>query len=112
MSKLYTCSTAFSVSAICLIGWTAWAAEGPTFAERLGWPEGTRVLILHSDDLGMSHASNQGTFEALEFGMVTSCSAMMPTPWVAELAEYVRKHPETDVGLHVTADDLRRHLPG
>ena len=55
-------------------------AQGPTFAERLGWPAGSRVLILHSDDVGMSHASNVGTIEALEYGMVTSVSVMMPTP--------------------------------
>jgi len=86
-------------------------AQDPTFAERLGWPKGARVLILHSDDLGMSHASNQGTFEALEFGLVTSCSAMMPTPWVPEFAAYIREHPDTDVGLHLTLtaewDDYR-----
>ena len=78
------------------------SAAEPTFAERLGWPEGSRVLILHSDDVGMSHASNQGTIEALEFGMVTSVSVMMPTPWVSEFARYVKLHPDTDVGLHLT----------
>lgn len=87
------------------------SAQDPTFAERLGWPEGSRVLILHSDDLGMSHASNEGTIEALEFGMVTSASVMMPTPWVVEFHRYIQKHPETDVGLHLTLtsewDDYR-----
>lgn len=93
------------VGAVCVLfaASTAFAQDPePTFAERLGWPEGARVLILHSDDLGMSHASNMGTIEALEFGMVTSVSVMMPTPWVVEFAEYVREHPSTDVGLHLT----------
>ncbi len=87
------------------------AAAEPTFAERLGWPEGSRVLILHSDDVGMSHASNRGSIEALEFGMVTSVSVMMPTPWVSEFARYVKKNPDTDMGLHLTLtsewDDYR-----
>jgi len=86
------------------------AAE-PTFAEKLGWPKGSRVLILHSDDLGMSHASNLGTIEALEFGMVTSVSMMMPTPWVPEFAKYCLENPGVDVGLHLTLtsewDDYR-----
>ena len=44
----------------------------------------------------MSHASNRGTFEALEFGMVTSCSAMMPTSWVPEFDAHIRMHPDTE----------------
>ena len=36
-----------------------------TYAERLGWEAGDRVLIIHSDDVGMSYASNQGTQAAL-----------------------------------------------
>ena len=38
----------------------AMRAEAETYAERLGFPEGARVAIFHSDDLGMFIDSNRG----------------------------------------------------
>jgi hypothetical protein len=39
-----------------------------TYAERLGFPRGSKVLILHIDDVGMSWDSNQGAIQAMEKG--------------------------------------------
>jgi hypothetical protein len=101
MHRLHSFSFTFLITAV-VFACPALFAQEETFAEKLGWPKGSRVLILHSDDLGMSHASNQGTIEALEFGMVTSVSMMMPTPWVPEFAKYCKDNPTVDVGLHLT----------
>lgn len=73
-----------------------------TYAERLGWGPNDRVLIIHSDDVGMSMANNRGSAEALEFGLVTSVSVMMPCPWVSEWLAYTKAHPTIDSGLHLT----------
>ena len=73
-----------------------------TLQERLGYSKDTKLLILHADDLGMSHSENAATFYALEHGSVTSASIMMPTPWVTEVAEYQHHHPMADFGLHLT----------
>ena len=35
-----------------------------TYAEMLGWPKGARVIILHVDDAGMSHESDEGVEES------------------------------------------------
>lgn len=73
-----------------------------TFAERLGWKATDVVVILHVDDVGMSHASNLGAIESVEKGVATSWSVMMPCPWVPEIAKYLKQHPDVDSGLHLT----------
>src|SRR5438874_12389832 len=73
-----------------------------TFAERLGWKPNDVVLILHVDDVGMSHSSNLGAIETTERGVATSFSIMMPCPWVPEITKYLKQHPEADCGLHLT----------
>ena len=82
-----------------------------TYAEKLGWPAGAKVLILHVDDAGMSAESNAGTIDALEEGSANSFSVMMPTPWVAQIVDYILANPEVDAGLHLTLnaewDDYR-----
>lgn len=76
--------------------------QEPTYAERLGWPEGARVVMFHCDDVGMSHSSNRGAIEALECGILTSLSMMMPCSWAPEFVKYLKEHPEVDNGLHLT----------
>lgn len=73
-----------------------------TFAERLGFPKNARVLIMHVDDVGMSWDSNQGAIQALEKGVATSLSIMMPCPWVPGFFHYMQDNPEVDAGLHLT----------
>jgi len=73
-----------------------------TYAEKLGFPKGAKVLILHVDDVGMSWDSNQGAFQAMEKGVANSLSVMMPCPWVPAFVHYLKDHPQTDAGLHLT----------
>lgn len=73
-----------------------------TLAERLGYGAGDRLLIVNGDDLAMSHAANAASFDALERGLMTSASIMVPAPWFPEAAAYARAHPEADFGLHLT----------
>src|ERR1700722_9075728 len=73
-----------------------------TYADRLGFHRGARVLILHVDDAGMSFDSNEGAENALTKGVSTSVSVMMPCPWVPGFVHFLKSHPEIDAGLHLT----------
>ncbi|UZD23911.1 polysaccharide deacetylase family protein [Algoriphagus halophytocola] len=72
-----------------------------TYAERLGFPKGKKVVIFHVDDAGMSYESNQGTFNAMQNGIASSCSVMMPCPWAGTFMRLSKEQPGMDIGLHL-----------
>lgn len=92
----------FLFFAVLLITGCTEASSQETYAEKLGFPKGSRVLILHVDDVGMSWDSNTGAINALEKGVATSLSIMMPCPWVPGFFHYLESHKNLDAGLHLT----------
>jgi len=96
----------WGVSAQTPVGGTG----GGTTAERLGYAPTDRVLMVHADDIGMSHSVNVATIDALRKGLVTSGSIMVPCPWFPEIAEHFRQNPGLDLGLHLTLTSEWKHL--
>ena len=70
-----------------------------TLAERLGYPADAKLLIVTCDDLGLTHASNVATYDALRHGLASSASLMVPCPWARDAAAGYRGE---DVGVHLT----------
>lgn len=77
------------------------AQKEKTYAEKLGFPKGAKVIIFHVDDAGMSVNSNEGAINSIEKGVATSTSIMMPCPWAASFAKYAVSKGY-DAGLHLT----------
>jgi predicted glycoside hydrolase/deacetylase ChbG (UPF0249 family) len=71
-------------------------------AQRLGYPADSKLLIIHADDLAVAHSADEASFTALESGAVTSASVMVPCPWLLEVSEWLKAHPDADLGLHLT----------
>ncbi len=70
--------------------------------QKLGFPDNTKLLIIHADDAGLAHAENQATMQALAKGMVNSTSIMMPCPWFYEMLEFSKHNIAYDYGIHLT----------
>lgn len=73
-----------------------------TLAEKLGYSKDDKLLIIHGDDVGVSHSQNMATFAAIKHGFVTSTSMMVPPAWSAEVGELAKEIPGLDIGIHIT----------
>ena len=71
-------------------------------AERLGYKADARVLIINADDFGMWHDQNEGVMTGLKEGVFTSSTILVTCPWFEEAAEFARKNPAADLGVHLT----------
>lgn len=91
-----------TVALLMLTASTHSSAQSKTLAERLGYPRDSKLLIIHADDLAVSHSEDSASFDALDKGAASSASIMIPCPWLTEVAAYAKAHPDADLGLHLT----------
>jgi len=81
-----------------------------TTAQKLGYGPNDKIIMVHADDIGMSHSVNVASIEAFKHNMITSGSIMVPCPWFPEIADYAKQHPELDLGLHLTLTSEWKYL--
>jgi predicted glycoside hydrolase/deacetylase ChbG (UPF0249 family) len=85
------------------------AAAPAPLEVRLGYPAGSRLLILHFDDLGVAGPENRSAWAARDSGLTVSASVIVPGPRFQEVAAYARAHPDFDLGVHLA---LTSEWPG
>ncbi len=78
------------------------SVEPKNWAEKLGYPAGSKVIILHVDDAGMCEEANIATSNYFENGNIQSAAVMMPCPNAGEMIEWAKKNPKHDIGIHLT----------
>lgn len=72
------------------------------WAEKLGFPKGKKVIMLHADDVGMCEEANIATEYYLKNNFIQSAAIMVPCPNADEFIEWAKANPTKDVGLHLT----------
>jgi predicted glycoside hydrolase/deacetylase ChbG (UPF0249 family) len=77
-------------------------AQEKTLSEKLGYSKEDKLLIIHADDIGLSHSENLATISSMTNGFVNSTSIMMPSAWSTEVGELIKEHPDLDIGVHIT----------
>ena len=73
-----------------------------TNAEKLGFPAGSKVILLHCDDAGMCDEANIAVRNYFETGDLRSAAVMVPCPYAMELVDWAKTQDLPDVGVHLT----------
>ena len=73
-----------------------------TWAEKLNFPKGKKVIMLHADDIGMCEEANIAAIDYLKSGKIQSAAVMMPCQYAPEMIEWAKKNQKEDIGLHLT----------
>jgi len=73
-----------------------------TNAEKLGYPAGSKVILLHCDDGGMCDEANIAIRNYFEKGDIQSAAVMVPCPYSEELVEWAKTQDSPDLGIHLT----------
>lgn len=73
-----------------------------TNAEKLGFPAGKKVILLHCDDAGMCEEANNAVMNYFTTGDIRSAAVMVPCPYAIQLVEWAKKLDSPDIGVHLT----------
>jgi predicted glycoside hydrolase/deacetylase ChbG (UPF0249 family) len=63
---------------------------------------GRKFVVIHEDDVGMTHGANSAFVELSALGACSCGSVMPPCPWFPEAVEMAKADPTLDLGVHLT----------
>ena len=93
-------------------------AQAEPWSEKLGYPAGKKVLILHADDIGMCYEANMAAKAMLTTKsqipgvmQIQSAALMVPCPWYNEMANWYKENPDYDIGPAPGADQRMEVVP-
>jgi hypothetical protein len=69
--------------------------------EMMGFKADAKLLIIHADDAGLSHATNQAVEDAFKKGGISSSSILVTAPSFQEIVNFSMDNPEFDFGIHL-----------
>jgi len=95
-------STILIFSILLLSVLSVFAQHKVTNAEKLGFPKGKKILLLHCDDAGMCEEANIAVQSYILKGDVLSAAVMVPCPYADDMIAWAIKHPSADIGVHLT----------
>jgi len=72
------------------------------------YAQGRRALVIHEDDVGMTHGCNVAFAELSARGVVSSGSVMAPCPWFPEVLAMAAADPSLDLGVHLTLNSEKQ----
>jgi predicted glycoside hydrolase/deacetylase ChbG (UPF0249 family) len=72
------------------------------YLKKMGYADTDRLVIIHTDDIGMCQASIQAYRDLWQFGTISSGAVMVPCPWFPETSRMCRENSAMDMGVHAT----------
>ena len=71
-------------------------------SSKLGYNLNDKLLLIHADDLGLSKSVNETSIKSLLKNTVSSASVIMNAEKIQEIADFSKKNPNIDMGVHLT----------
>src|SRR5579863_5112868 len=84
------------------------SSGGTHMTSHADYAQGRKALVIHEDDVGMTHGSNVAFRELSARGVVSSGSAMAPCPWFPETLAIAAADASLDIGVHLTLNSEKR----
>ena len=71
-------------------------------------PRDVAIVVIHEDDVGMTHGANTAFAELSALGTCSAGSVMAPCPWFPEAVEMAMANPALDLGVHLTLNSEKK----